>query len=183
MSAAWPDPLQILQDRLANRRHKWINMRATLLRTPDGNRLAGPIQVPKAQAAHFAAAQSVGGQQHQDGSVPNVSIPRPTSAVDQSPNILPIWTAGQHLVLKNTRGFDGGGDTTTAPFARLGMSKEATEHGRFRPDGQSAAALFTLQPQKAVDVIDGNPRERSFACDERYEKVFQKHVLGSNRGR
>jgi hypothetical protein len=61
-------------------------------------------------------------------------------------------------------------------LAHIGMSKEATEHGRSRPDGQSAATLLTLQPQKAVNVMDGNPRERFFA-DERYEKVFQKPAL------
>jgi hypothetical protein len=66
----------------------------------DPDDLTCPIEVFEAQMPHFAAAQAIDGEQHQDGAVTYVTWIRAVGGGDEPLHVIPDWTRGEPFFLE-----------------------------------------------------------------------------------
>jgi hypothetical protein len=92
--------LETLKYRVTDRRHQRVILEPPLLGPFDPDDLSCPIELFEAQLPHFAAAQAINGEQHQDGAVAYVACVRAVSSGDEPPHVIPDWTCGEPFFLE-----------------------------------------------------------------------------------
>jgi hypothetical protein len=95
-----PSMLEILKYRITDRGHQRVILEPPLLGSFDPDDLPCPIEVFEAQLAHFAAAQAINGEQHQDGAVAYVTCIRAVGRGDKPLYVIPDWTCGEPFFLE-----------------------------------------------------------------------------------
>jgi hypothetical protein len=92
--------LETLKYRVTDRRHQRVILEPPLLGPFDPDDLSCPIELFEAQLPHFAAAQAINGEQHQNGAVAYVACVRAVSSGDEPPHVIPDWTCGEPFFLE-----------------------------------------------------------------------------------
>jgi hypothetical protein len=97
-----------------------------LLGTYNGNDLAFPVQMLKAQTRNLAATKSVDRKQHQDGLIAYVSWPTAAGTTNKSLHSRPTRPNRQSFLFKHTRALNAGCYTGHTPPPDFSVAKERT---------------------------------------------------------
>src|SRR5882724_2919975 len=124
---ARPHFFQVTQEGLTHGIGERVSLFAARLGTSHRHQLLLPVQVLQSESADFADSQSVNGEQHDYGSIPDLLSGIAFRSREQALHVFPRWAFWQLLIGKQARGHNRHCQTRSAPAALLGVAKEAAQ--------------------------------------------------------
>ncbi len=132
-------------------------MFAARLGTSHRHQLLLPVQVLQPESADFADSQSVNGEQHDYGTIPDLLSGIAFRSREQALHAFPRWAFWQLLIGKQARGHNRHCQTRSAPAAVLGVAKEAAQRGGVGLNLRACVRiLLAFASDVGVDVDNGD---------------------------
>src|SRR6266849_1501783 len=138
---------------------------------------------PELQPCDFAAAETIGRQQDQDGTVTDVSRRIAAGAGDQSLHLRPRWADRETFVLEQTRAIYTRGDAGHTPAAYCRMSKESTQSFGVGGHRHTAPTLLSFGSQKGIHIFQRNIVETTILFAQPAQEFLHMPALIPNGGR
>ena len=154
--AARPASLQVRQDRFTDLILNRIVLNSTAFGSSHGKGLTSPVEIVEPKPRHFAAAQSVDGQEQENclgsqgyrGSVSNGS--------QHLLNLRPRRCFRRAVVLGDTRTLNAEGDSGRAPSAHFCVPEKGPQCLALCGDAPRLPSLAPLERQEMIDMVDRN---------------------------
>jgi len=149
---------EVAHDGAAHFMAQGVELGAVLLGAHNRHALLDPIDILEPQPGDLTAAQTIDGEEQQDGAIADVTRLLAVGRRNQLLEVFPGRTGWQCFVAKQAGTFDRRCDCGPAPALALGIPKECSECLGAAGD-RDTAPMSPLAGEEGIGILNANLRE------------------------